>query len=288
MSRTCMCMVVVVVGCGRVGFDPLGSDALVNDTIGTGPFGTPMLLTEINSPFDDDDPTLSPDLREIVFDSERTGPIGELWAAVRADTSSPWSSPTLIVELSAPADDEDSPFISRDGLELYFSSDRPGGAGSADLWLSTRPDLASAWGAPAVIPALSSTAQDIGFSMTADGLVALLTSSGEIYEATRPTATSAWSARQLRAELNSTSLEDEPMLTVDGLTCLFSSARNGAADLFIAARASRAVPFAPPQPLTEINTPSEEETDPWISADGHLLVFTRGAGSSRDLYYATR
>jgi hypothetical protein len=32
------------------------------------------------------------------------------------------------------------PSLSADGLDLYFYSDRPGGSGGYDIWVSTRPE----------------------------------------------------------------------------------------------------------------------------------------------------
>ncbi len=41
-----------------------------------------------------------------------------------------------------------NPFISRDGLSLYFSSDRPGGYGGFDIWVSHRATVDDPWGPP--------------------------------------------------------------------------------------------------------------------------------------------
>jgi len=41
------------------------------------------------------------------------------------------------------------PDISADGLTLYFVSNRPGGSGGYDLWITTRPNINAQWG-PAV------------------------------------------------------------------------------------------------------------------------------------------
>src|SRR4030042_1610831 len=39
--------------------------------------------------------------------------------------------------------------ISVDGLELYFCSERSGGFGAGDIWVSTRQSLNDPWGPPA-------------------------------------------------------------------------------------------------------------------------------------------
>ena len=40
------------------------------------------------------------------------------------------------------------PSISNDGLTLYFASERPGGLGEADLWVTTRPTISGPFGPP--------------------------------------------------------------------------------------------------------------------------------------------
>jgi len=40
------------------------------------------------------------------------------------------------------------PFISRDGKSFYMASDRPGGLGGIDVWVSTRSWVSDPWGAP--------------------------------------------------------------------------------------------------------------------------------------------
>ncbi|MHC4486775.1 MAG: TolB family protein, partial [Planctomycetota bacterium] len=40
------------------------------------------------------------------------------------------------------------PSIRADGLEMYFNSDRPGGEGTKDIWVSKRATKEDDWGAP--------------------------------------------------------------------------------------------------------------------------------------------
>ncbi len=47
-----------------------------------------------------------------------------------------------------PAGEDSTPFVSRDGLSLYFISNRPGGYGDTDLYVSTRESRTADWGLP--------------------------------------------------------------------------------------------------------------------------------------------
>jgi len=65
----------------------------------------------------------------------------------------PWSAPVNLgppvssILTGSPLQGADfNPFISRDGLSLYFSSDRPGGYGSFDIWVSHRATVDDPWG----------------------------------------------------------------------------------------------------------------------------------------------
>jgi hypothetical protein len=74
--------------------------------------------------------------------------------AVKAMTFGQWS-PAVSVE-SVPGTDvnfnttfqDGCPAPSKDGLLLYMASNRPGGAGGLDIWVSTRESADDPWGAP--------------------------------------------------------------------------------------------------------------------------------------------
>jgi hypothetical protein len=55
---------------------------------------------------------------------------------------------------------ETHPWIHQDGLVLLFSSNRPGGFGGIDLWVSTRPSTADAWGTPCNLGGAVNSASD--------------------------------------------------------------------------------------------------------------------------------
>ena len=51
-----------------------------------------------------------------------------------------WSKPQAIKSLNTKMYTESTPFIAADNKTLYFSSDRPGGKGSRDIWMTKRID----------------------------------------------------------------------------------------------------------------------------------------------------
>lgn len=71
----------------------------------------------------------------ILFGSDRPGGKGmlDIWYATRADTASAFSNATPLSTLNT-ADRESELYISPDGCELFFASDRPGGKGGWDLY----------------------------------------------------------------------------------------------------------------------------------------------------------
>ncbi len=79
---------------------------------------------------------------------------------VGADTPkfSDWSTPVNLGPMVNTASLDAGPAISKDGLTLYFSSDRVDGMGGQDIWVTNRPTLDSPWGAPANLTAINTTA----------------------------------------------------------------------------------------------------------------------------------
>ncbi len=92
--------------------------------------------------------------------------------------NSEWSEP---VHLPAPINSqyrELAAALSPDGLALYFGSDRPGGLGAFDLWVSRRACLECTWGdALNLGPTINSTGGDGQPSFSPDGLLLFFSSS---------------------------------------------------------------------------------------------------------------
>jgi Tol biopolymer transport system component len=103
----------------------------------TDPFWRPASLGPgVNTSTYDGDPAVSPDGLWLIFASDRPGGSGghDLWLATRPTTDEPFGNPVnLGPDINTPGV-ERRPALNGDATVLYFMSDRPGGAGSIDLW----------------------------------------------------------------------------------------------------------------------------------------------------------
>lgn len=91
-----------------------------------------------------------------------------------------WTAPkSLGKKINLPDYNEMSPFIAADGVTLYFSSDRPGGIGENDIWMSKRLDDSwTKWSEPVNLGRpINTEGSEAFFTMDAGGEFAYLTSS---------------------------------------------------------------------------------------------------------------
>lgn len=105
-----------------------------------GTFNPPVNVFELNSPARDTRTAIRRGGREMILTSGRTGGIGglDLWIATRDDQSPVWSVPVNLGPVVNSTANDGAPALSRDGLSLFFYSNRPGGSGANDLYMSTR------------------------------------------------------------------------------------------------------------------------------------------------------
>ncbi|HEX9348626.1 MAG TPA: hypothetical protein VF919_13705 [Gemmatimonadales bacterium] len=104
------------------------------------PLGPAVIVPVLNSPAADQKVAVRADGHELLLSTDRVGGFGglDIWSFTRQGIHDPWSAP---VHLDAPLNTpgiESQPALSRDGRTLIFTSNRPGGYGAQDLWMSTR------------------------------------------------------------------------------------------------------------------------------------------------------
>jgi Tol biopolymer transport system component len=115
------------------------------------PWGVPQNLGSlVNTASNEAEPSISADGLSLYFMSERSAGQGQLdiWVTKRPTTNADWDVP---VNLGAPVNSsgwECAPTISADGLILFFQSDRSGGEGQLDIWMTRRTGTSDSWGEP--------------------------------------------------------------------------------------------------------------------------------------------
>lgn len=187
---------------GRGGFDLMVSwRAHVHDEKAWGPaVNVDDLGAPLNTAGFDSGPTLFDDevtgTTQMYFVSNPTGPQGgaDIYRTIRNDDGS-FQPPTRVAELST-ASNEGRPYIRHDGLEIYFNSNRPGGPGLADIWVSTRAATTDAWSTPQLVPVVSTAANEITPVLSWDATTLFFASNragntGDIFYSTREKARGA-------------------------------------------------------------------------------------------------
>jgi hypothetical protein len=118
------------------------------------PWGQPVELgPPVGSAYLDDYPHLTTDGLSLYFTSARPESFG-LNIAHRTSPGGPWLTVTNLGNaINVPGTWNAFPWLSADGLRLIYQSDRPGGRGGFDLWMSTRPSASAPWPTPVNIGA---------------------------------------------------------------------------------------------------------------------------------------
>jgi len=97
-------------------------------------------LNDANPATTDAHASVRTDGREVFFYSNRLGTLGlnDLWVATRRSVHDAWSPPTNLGTPINTTFNDIQPTLSYDGRTLVFASNRPGGLGGPDIWMSTR------------------------------------------------------------------------------------------------------------------------------------------------------
>jgi len=232
-----------------------------------------------------------------------------------------WSAPVNLGPVINTAANEQHPAISKDGLSLYISSDRPGGFGGTDIWVSQRActdadDAACAWQTPANLGSnINSAGNDLAPTFTPDGHQLYFHSTGrggcglaDIFLGRRHDKRDdfGWEAAEnLGCVVNGPYPDAGPTYFEDeatGITTLYFTVQNNPPgsdqgfDIYASARMGDEGAFGPPVLVPELSSPFRD-TRTAIRRDGLEMFLSSGrpgddvvghSAGSEDLWVSTR
>ena len=261
-----------------------------------GAFGAPEKITGLGLSFNLYSPSLSADGLTLYLSASKTGQPDHIYVATRADRGAQFAAATAVTSVNSSSADG-TPFLSYDGLTLYFYSDRPGGVGGHDLWFAQRSDPLAGFGSAQLLAGINSTDIDYEEWVSRDELTLLIVSTrkggmgkSDIWRATRVRRTDDFSPPTTLVGVNSSARDDRPAVSSDGLTIIFSSDRAGTAgdlDLWLATRSNAQADFSNPTNLSALNS-TASDGEPNFSADDRELFFISSRGGSFEIYRAVR
>ncbi len=188
--------------------------------------------------------------------------------------------------------------VSADELELYFNSDRAGGFGYEDLWVSTRQSVHDPWGPPTNLQTVNSSYQEGFPCISRDGLTLYFSDffwgpdrpgglgGHDLWFSTRASRNDPWGTPvNMGAPFNSSSMDISPTLSHDGLIFIFASTRprvSGNYDLWMCTRPSVQEAWGPPVNMgPRVNSGSTDYCGN-LSPDGLVMFFdSQRSGSYR-------
>jgi Tol biopolymer transport system component len=190
--------------------------------------------------------SLSSNGLELYFCSNREGDgLLDIWVTTRDSKDADWGAPVRLGPSINGTGSNLTPWISSDGLELYFSSNRPGGSGNVDIWVSQRASTHEPWQMPVNLgPTVNSTKDDCFPCLSPDGLVlffsdtdnpsSLFRSGGhgqtDMWMTRRKSTTDPWERPvNLGPGINTSYLDGQPRISPDGSVLYFTSSRPGTA-----------------------------------------------------------
>jgi hypothetical protein len=254
-------------------------------------FGEPRLIAELSySDQPDDDPSLTADRLLLCFNSKREGGQGkeDIWCATREHAGALWNAPQPLQELNSDVR-ETGIALSPDGLRLWFSSDRDGGGGGLDVYLSRRDSRQASWSAPERVLPLSTERDDLVSSIDETGRRLVLARRDDddddydVLVSLRDGPDQAWQAPQPLEEINTDDEESDGFLVGAGLQLIFTRDE----DLMLARRANAAARFDSGRPIDTLNS-DHDDRDAWADPELRYIVFSSDRDGEYRLYEALR
>ncbi len=280
-----------------------------------GPWSTPVNIgPPVNTVLPDDQPFITKDGLSLYFarlEGSAASSPQHIWVAKRNSKRDNWGEPQKLGPAINASINQNHPFVTIDGHWLYFASNRPGGFGRNDIYVSWRPnkhedfptDPSGGWQEPVNLGASINTSfgerSPIIFEDDETGVTTLYFDSNrpglggfDIYASTlQPDGT--FGRAVLVTELSTSSNDEEPTISRNGLEMYFISDRPGSTpdgfggfsrDIWVSTRARTSDPWGTPQNLDVMNArlgggpinSKYYEARPALSFDGTFLYFVNG------------
>ena len=263
----------------------------------------------VNSPANEGCPFIAKSDLTLYVVSTRTDGFGgqDIYVSHRDSVYDAWGPLENLGPIINSESNELCPTLTIDGHRLFFVSDRPGGHGKQDLYVSRRQNKRDdfGWESPVNLGATVNSAEnDYTPSLFEDestGRIQLYFSSDrpggfgnvDVYSSTLDSdGQFEWAV--LVPELSTPFVDERPNIRKDGLEIFFNSNRPGslgATDLWMSTRETTADPWSPPVNLGSAVNTSSGEFRPSLSFDGTALYFHSnrpGSFGSVDIYVTTR
>jgi Tol biopolymer transport system component len=223
--------------------------------------------------------------------------------ASAAPRYSDWSAPVNLGAVINSGSDDSGPALSKDGLSLYFTSTRPGGFGSEDIWISQRMSTDGPWGAPTNLgPVINTTANERVPNFSRDGHWIFFGSNRtgsvggfDIWASWRPFVHEdfGWQTPiNLGPGVNTSLVENGPSFleTEEGNAFLYFT-RNRVGnptdfDIYVSVRQADGS-WGAASAVAELNSPANDAR-PAVRLDGLEIIFHSFRTGDFDLYVATR
>ena len=189
-------------------------------------FGPRVRMTDVDlDNANTEDVTLTPNGLLVAFSSTRVvadGGVSDLFIAERTTPTAPFGSATPIANVNDSIADEQNPFLTADGLELFFNSTRNG---DWELFHAVR-GMGGSFGAPVTV----GLGRSSNAALTRDGLTLYFSrhlddGSTDIWVATRATPTAPFTGAKAASELESPARDVPGWVSPDGCRIYFMSAR---------------------------------------------------------------
>ncbi|MFC1604930.1 LamG-like jellyroll fold domain-containing protein, partial [Planctomycetota bacterium] len=204
----------------------------------------------------------------------------DLVVSTRATTDELWSLPVSVGAAINNGTFNYNASISNDGLKLYFDSNRTGGHGGYDIWVTTRPNKGANWGTPVNLgPSFNTSGNDGYPCISSDGLEFYFSSTtragghggSDIWVAKRQTQDDDWGTPEnLGPLVNKSGDDSSPHLSPDGLKLFFNDETD---NICMTQRRSIAESWEASVQLGQPLNSSYSDVSPRVSPDGRILYF---------------